>query len=732
SLPWLRAQKGAMPNIEYHNLPVTPGHDALPCAAYAPQQLVHAERKRKSSGTYDKRWLAEDFPGLPRDFDFSMYNLTPLDQQFDGRFAGGEAYRLEGMHPTEPVLAGVLPAARARAFVLAEGQDIDATQEVALSCDTVWFFPEVAVGLMIFRGETVIADSDALDVRALMVAYESATDTPRAASHYRQVMALRLDPRTAPLHAFNESQLAPERSPQTLATRAAARKRQASLAQQKRQSVLDETMAEFWRTSGVAKPSDFQPPEAPLPQLPELSANDIAEGDFDLCELHASASALAAQARKDGEAKLAQAQASIPVAPVQPAKTDEAQLAAALTRAAEPARDLVADVHEAAMPQELADALARAQQAAPQSVDAAQQLQAQEAIAGIPALKRAARNAAPKPAIDALPESAANALGKQILEWHKSGEVLAGRDLAGACLIGADLRNADLREVQLERANLRGACLAGANLGGAVLSAALLDQADLSGACLDGANLCGSTAIAANFAGASLKRARAFDAVWSGADLRGAILDEALLMRIDLTAAVLDGTQLTRTVMMDARAADSRWVGSHWNMSVAPAAKFTGARFDGAQLTRSVLMDADLEKSSWQGASLNTVYAGGKSTWASSNLALMRAVKCGWRGASLSGAQMSGAVLTSCDFGDADLSGAQMDGAQLYRSLFLRSALRGIAAPRASFFQAMCRKADFTGADLSNAILVQADISEAVMHDVRMAGAKINQPARLP
>ena len=732
ALSWLQVQAGKMPNIEYPDQPVLPGRREQPYAAFAPQQLAHAGRKRAASGTYDQRWLKEDFPGLPRDFDFSLYNLAPRDQQFRGRFAGGEAYRLEGLHPTEAVLAGSLPAMRARAFVLAQGQGADAAQEVALHCDTVWFFPEVSVGLMVYRGEVPVADSDALDIDTVMVAYDAAA-RPRPIAHYREVMALRRDPQTAALHAFNESQLAPMRSPQAQAEREAARSRQAHVAQTHRQALLDETMEEFWQRSGMDKPKDYRSPQAPAPLLPAVSADALAEGDFDLAELYACAQVLADEARRDGEAKLAALSAQLPAGPAPPEKSLIQQTDEALARAAQPAYDLQTPAQQAPLPSELVDALALAERAAPGTVDPVQLAQARAALAGLPALQRAARAAAPQPTTlkEPLPDPVAQALGERMLAMHRTGELLAGRDFAGAWLRGADLRRADLRQVQLERADLTGACLAGADLSAAALTAALLDDADLSGCRLHGANLCGSSARNASFANAVLTGAHAYDASWRGADLRGAQLDDALLMRIDLSDARLDDSRLTRTVLMQAKAPDSRWVGSRWSMCVAPSADFTGACFDGATLSRSVLMDASLAGSSWQGASLDTVYAGGKSDWRDSELSLMRANKCGWRGSNLAGACLDGAVLTSCDFGEADLSGARMRGAQLYRSLFMRSRLRGIDAGNASFFQALCRKADFSDAGLEGAVLVQADMSEAAMRGARMAGARVDRPARL-
>lgn len=735
----LRVRKGAMPNIDYPEAPggacALPGRRRHPAAGFLPQQLRHAERRRRASGTYDRRWLEEDFPGLPRDFDFGLYNLTAEDQQFRGAFAGGEAYRLEGLSADGEAIGGTLPAVAARAWVLSVGQGADAAREVALHCDTVWFFPEVGLGLAIHRGQTEVEDAMAQDVAALMLGYD-AGERLRDAEHYRAVLAQRLDPQQAAFHAFDESQLAPVRSARAEAARAAAREREARAASAQRQRVLDGMLDEFRARSGLeVDPVAAAPALAStLPPLPAIPAQALEECDFDLAELQARARALAAQAQADADRRMAELQAQLPPVPEQAAADPRGLREAALARVRTPAPDLQprtqADTAQP-LPPELAEALAMAERAQPGAVDPAQMAEAQAALAQLPALRRAGRNAAPQPAVPAPPDDPAlpRLLGREALRLRAAGESLAGRDLSDVDLRDADLRGADLREVQLERADLRGADLRDADLRGAVLTAANLDGADLSGADLSGANLCAGTARAARMAGVCLDRVRAFDADWSGADLREARADGALLLRIALADACLDGVVFVRSVLMQARAPRSRWVGARWRMCVAPSADFAEARFDGARLQRSVLMDADLRRSVWQGATLHTVYCGGSTDWRAAQLGLLHATKCGWRGARLAGADLAGATLASCDLGAADLEGACLRDAQLHRSLFLRSRLCGVDAAGASFFQAMCRQADFSGADLRNAVLVQADLAEARLRDVRMDGARIDKIA---
>lgn len=726
---FFRVAGGLLPNVERPGRPVRPGRRQAPHAAFAAQRLEHAVAARRASGTYDARWFARDFPGLPQDFDFAIYNLTPPDQQFRGAFEGGEAYRLEGVHP-DGALAGRLPAVRVGAWVLGEGQAPEQAREIALACDTVCFFPEVGLGLMIHRGQVEVSDSDALDVAALMLGYDDAS-APRDGAHFREVLRMRLDRTQAALHAFDESQLAPVPGAQALAAREAARARDLQALQQRRQRMLDGAMAEFRERGGMAPEPGTPPPVAPEPALPTIPPSALADGDFDLSELYRKAQAAAEDARRQAEARRAELDAKLPPKPQIPEASIDDRIREAIARASTPAWDLIGVPPP---PGALAAAAASAQRAGIAGDEARRLAEAQAAIAALEARKRQARTAAPKPTTleTPLPPPVAKALGELLREALRAGQPLMGRDFAGADLRGVDLRGLDLREIMLERADLGGACLAGADLRSAALTAARLDAADLRGARLEGANLCGASAVRANFSGARLDRVHAQDADLSSADLGDAHCDGALLMKARMRDARWNGATLVRVVMSGAEAAGSQWIGSRWTMCVAARADFGGARFDGATMTRTALMDARCVDSGWEGATLSGVFGGGASDWSGCRLDLARASKSGWHGARMVGARLDGGTFASCDFGMADLSGASLRGARLYRSLFMRTRLRGADASAASFFQALCRKADFREATLAGAVLVQANLAEADLADARMVGARVDRPVGVP
>lgn len=148
-------------------------------------------------------------------------------------------------------------------------------------------------------------------------------------------------------------------------------------------------------------------------------------------------------------------------------------------------------------------------------------------------------------------------------------------------------------------------------------------------------------------------------------------------------------------------------------------------------MERCVLMDASLAESVWQGASLGSVYGGGKADWSRADMRNLRASRSGFHGARMCAADMRGAVMAQCDFGEADLSDATLQDSRMYRSLFMRTRLRRVSAKRADFFQALCRKADFSRSDFSAAILVQADDAEACWDGADRSGARVSKRAKL-
>jgi len=703
--------RGPAWNIEAPDEPIRSARHRYTPAGFGPLDICTPARRAKA-GTYDKLWLRRDFPGLPQDLDWSLFNAAPLDQQRDGFFTGDEPYRLEGLHPAKAVIEGHLPKLRVRCFVHRKGTPADDAQEIPMVCDTAWFFPAQELGVLIYRGRTEIQDSDALDVESVMLAYEALDAAPRSLVSYRQTLQLRVDPATAALHALNDAPLTPILSEAQQAARAQRCARREADDLHRRQTLLDESVAEFWQKSGMQPPAGYLPPKVDPLSLPPITAEAIVAGDVDLVERMTQAKSLADEARKQGEARLQDLASRTKVTPalatVPPKPDTAAQLEEAVARASVIAHDLLG-TPAPGLPQEF-------QQLNLDALDEALRVKIRAAVAPLPALNRKARRTAPLPLYPKTPLAAdvAARLGDLIRGWIAREECLAGRDFAGTDLEGAAFSGADLREVQFEQANLAHADFRGAQLQGAVFTAACLDHADFSGANLTEATFRLAHAHGTRFRDARLDSATLTDASCDHADFSGASLLSVVAVKAGLSDALFVGCDLSRALLTQATASGAHFTNARFERSVLLGATLRRADFTGATLERSVLLNVAAEDSIWRSSRLTSVQAGGTASFARADWSDMTARQCGWRGSDLRAADLRGSRLVSCDFGTCNLNGADLRNALLWRSVFMQASLRNCRLEDADFFQAMCRKSDLRGSPLEAARLTQADFSEVL------------------
>lgn len=726
------ANQGVLPNVEYPRMPVESPARAYVPAGFGPLALDCSPRKEKL-GSYGQQWLEQDAPGLAPDMDPLAMNRAPADQWLADGLAGGEAYCLEHLHPARPRIEGRLPRFQVRAFVQRVGGS--ALEEVAMRPDTVWFFPAQEIGVLIYHGQTGIEDPDAQDVGAVMIAYETPA-SPKTAQHYEQVFALRSDKASAGLHMYNESQLAPLPSEQAQAERQAEQEAEAAALQARLQAVTEEIQRDLCAKYDLPLPA-AAPAPVPAPSG-RPTARQIADGDFDLSETMAQAGARAEQARADSARTMAALQEKKAALLAESGEAAagmpgiEAQKNAAFELASVPAYDLLpAELQPAALAEAVDALVANLKLPAPQDPQLIAALREKfgASLLQLPALRRKGRHAAMTAGAPAQPMApeVAGWLGRQVQQWQDGGAHLAGRDLAGADLQGANFAGADLREVMLEGANLRGANFAGANLAGAVLTGAILDRADFSGADLQQANLCGTRADGAVFAGARLDGVHANRAMWRNCQLQQARLKGCVAQAIDLSGACLDDADLSGANLLNAAAPHSSWQRATLEKTVLLKASLQHADFSGATLLGCTLLDAGLAHSVWRAARLHKLVAGGKADWSHADLSAVRAEQCGWHGARFTGAILVDAQCLHSTFDDCDFSGAQLRGGLFSGSRFMNAKLCDVHAVGADFYQALGRKADFSGANLELASLVRMDLSGAVLTGARLAGARLDK-----
>ncbi|MFZ6675473.1 DUF2169 domain-containing protein [Undibacterium sp. Xuan67W] len=712
-----KRKSGAMPNISHINEPdYSPWQQRTP-AGLGPQNITWAPRNKKL-GTYNQAWLDHDAPGLARDIDWSVFNLAPPDQRAKGFFQGGENYCLHHLHPKKTQIEGKLPQFQARAFIQKIGQFGQTVSEVAMQMDTVWFLPEYELGIVVYHGQVEVQDSDALDVTSLMVAYEH-SDTPKSLAHYQMVMALRLDPATAALHVFNESQLAADYSPEEKVRRCESQKQAENVDLAKRQEQLDLADAQFWLDQGSAPPPGYVVPRATPQEFGLVTTELVTEGDFDLAKTLEHANEICVSAEQQGQAAL-QKVAQIELVTRSAVSTNEL-IAAAIERGALPAYDLLVPDETGFDPQTatLSSALDAARTKGAFD-DSATYAEAMAAVKKMSAQRREVRRASPTvtcPDLPLLPEVSLK-LGVQIRQWKQEGICLAGRDLAGANLVGIDFSGADLRQIMLEEADLRDAKFVGANLQGAVLTGATLDSADFSHANLADANLSGSRGLSIRFQNTDLSRAQALSASWPKANLQAANLDKLLAVKLDLSGSVLNDASANQALLLEANADDSQWLRATLNQTVMLRASLKRADFSSAYLNKTVLIEAQMQASLWNNSRWDKLQAtGNKTNWTNAILQGVQAKECGLHSAIFSQADLRGAQFLRCDFGQCDMHAAKMDDGIFSYSLFLQTNLRCASIQRADFFQALCRKTDFCGANLSNTSFSQCELTDSIGTD---------------
>lgn len=680
-----------LPNIEDPRQPIRSPDDRPEPAGFGPYDLTWPQRFQKA-GTYDQRWRAERFPGLADDADFGLWSAAPPDQQVE-RFRLDEAFSLENMHPTRPLLTSRLPGIKVRGFIRQKTAAGEELRELTTHLDTVHLIPHEARGILIYRALARIAEDDAADVTQILIGAE-VTSAPRSAEHYRAVLSARLDKQKGALLALRDADLMPEDTLALIRQEAQAPDEMDALVategllqknlRRKMELELEEARARV--TSLGLDPAAYvpaMPPEEPAPDLDRLP------------ELFDQITAQVEQARAEVSQRMAQAE-------------EDARKACA----------------EAGLDYEQVTREARERSGGPPSFSAEKELARLEELAPLdPTVKqkllqaeRQLRDAYKRfahhfPAAASLQGDAAARLREEVIVAHRAGQSLEGRDFTGADLSRLDLTGIDLRGALLEGASFAHAILAEANLEGAVLA-----RADLSAANLEGARLASVNLGRAKLAGAKLT---------GGVDLTAATLAYA-----DLSGASLRGARMDGVDLLEARFADTDFRDVTASGLSFVGADLTGLSLVGAALTRCNFVEVNVTAVDFSGATLTaSVFVSAKGDGArfrGSRLDNLRVVQgSSFAGADFVGACLDGANLRGTNLEGSDLSGASLDGADLSACDLKRAKLYRASAKGALFIRADLSEATLVSANLMQSILQKANLSSADLRDANLFRADL-------
>jgi len=200
---------GNLPCIEHPDQMTLSPNDRPTPAGFSGLDPTWPQRMQ-FQGSYDRKYLKKYFPGYPEDFDWAYFLCAPEDQWCDTYFQGNEPFEIHNMHPDIPLIRGNLPNLYPRCFLMHTlGGEEPELAELSMNLDTIWFFPEKLLALLIWRGVAEVSDDEADDITHVLAAYEDRAHPPRPYEHYLQAFEKRLNSDDALLNNLNTEDLIP-------------------------------------------------------------------------------------------------------------------------------------------------------------------------------------------------------------------------------------------------------------------------------------------------------------------------------------------------------------------------------------------------------------------------------------------------------------------------------------------------------------------------------------------
>jgi uncharacterized protein YjbI with pentapeptide repeats len=750
---------GKLPGIEEPRKLVTSPNDRPEPAGFGPLDPARPQRRR-FQGTYGDDYKRKYFPGHPEDFSWRYFLCAPEDQWIKGYFRGNEPFAITNMHPELQVISGTLPGLHARCFIRHTlSGSAPEFGELEMNLDTIWFFPEKLLALLIWRKGIEVGDDEAEQITHVLAAYEDRAQEPRTLDHYRQALELRLNTDDDLLHNLKTADLIPVGAKTAMELLLEMGKGESEESELEKNidakidsfnKMVDEKMEEAIEQTekgmedlnipdearehmpdggeiDLRKMIKEQPEAEPDPDVEALNKKlesiipGITTGDPDKIDLREFSFDDIDQMIEavEGFSDKKQAQA-MELANSEIAKTKE-QIISVLAENKD-AMDKVPDEHKAKLEETLKaleeldlettpdaplprvnaeEFIGHISQASPQVMEAMQHLQAAREMG--------------------LEDERTGDLEKQVKETMETQmkEVEEGLRDAEAAFKETYVMVAHHMDEGLsphkdpvERVAER---LLADVANGRDVSGGDWACIDLSGKNLDGVDLSGAFLEQVNFKGASLKVAN---------------LSGAVLARSDLADADLTGANLAETNLGAVNAHRTNFTGADLKSAVISKGDFTGADF-----TRCELEDVESLEVIISGANFSEAHMPGiqfiESEFSGANFTKADLSSTLYYSCAINDADFSKAIMSGSTFADARLEKVRFDGADMSGACFAATdpekasmkdvSFRGSILKQANFQGMAMQGSDLSGADLENSNFLEADLTEA---DLTMAQAK--------
>lgn len=727
-------------------------------AGFGPINLTWPQRMEKV-GTYDQKWLENLFPGLAEDIDYTYFNTAPPDQWLDGFFNGHEGFQIKGMHPEKPLIQANLPGFKSRCFINQETEKGENFKEIKTNLDTVWIFPHAEKGITVWRGVVEISTDDAEDVLHMLVAYERTDDEPRSTAHYKEALLKRLDEEKGYLYMIHEKDLIPPGEKSGLAALMEEAKKEDSVLGEnlKRKAEKEKKRAEEKKTQAMEKAKAamekaglncdemMSPPPPPMltPETPAIDPTNLDPEAIMKFMEDAEADALARKDKAMADAMARKEQTEKKTKDLCKKQGLDYEKMMEKLKKQKPKRPVFSS--DTAIEQ-----LRKAKQSVEKQVNMAcarlgidyetAVTKAKEQPGGItfPIIEMIEKikkfdpddpeminklRLAEQQSKEAYIKTAHHLPGPEPLSPEEE-QTLKQAFLAVRAQ-GTSFEGKDFAGIDLSGMDLKDTDLRGIYLEGANLSGADLTGADLSGAVLAWADLSAATLNSTKMHETCLGSANLTNAMLKDADLTEGVLSKSNLTETDFSGATLD-----RAEMMEVNFNNTNLSNTNLTEAIFLETDFSGTDFSGANLIGTHFIKPILDGANFSGAkaeSVNFIEAScEQAVFKDAELTNVRFPK----NANLKGADFSGAVLDNANMMEADLTGAtfvkaSLNNANLMQANLNHADLTGITARNASFMKADLSDAKMIGANLMEANLKSAQLVRTDFRMTNLYGAEV-------
>lgn len=618
--------------------------------------------------TYDAKWLRENWPGVPDDFDWGFYNLSQPQQRLPKGLDGSESIVLINLNEQFPKIETKLPKAAAVFKFEAGGRSFEKRPKP----DTLWLFPGELVGLLFWHAVAECEDEAGAGIEnvTLCLELDGEAVTDEAAEAFAQPPEI---PAAGAPRAARESAGAAEAAAAAAGT-----------------GVAGAASAEESAAGAQSAPRAENPADGAAAQPPAETAEDYAP----------SAAELRANAYKELDESLPEINAVLAEAGLPPLTPDQvAETKAHIDRLSGKMAEMQAQAAAAKQPT-LEESLKRAGAS-------------DEQIASI---KKALD--IPAPSLADFDDQAA---------WNRAAEAYA--DEFGS-VIGADektvasmkniLSSLPAGEPEESAPRTSADCAAqlvkaGMEPAAAARLVAVLDE-DVPDDPKELLNYATRIEKAAGFPEGSVRgrieniqkktdELGVTNEIWPGGARREAAVPEA---------APQSSCEVINKVIEEAAERPELPPLTPENLPeiLAAGGSIAGAKLDGFDLTGFNFSGLDMKGASFVKAKLDGARFDGASL-AGAAFAAASLSGASFAGADLSGADLSSAAAADADFSEAIMTGADISGASLAGATLSKVKADGLKAAGADLSEARVSFSDMSGADFSGARLRRMDFHES-------------------